>query len=439
MRFIVTLIVAVCMTLGAVAQERAEWRFSTKRTAAFKTNNKYPSLVGKGQLTFVGKKATRGIGLKKYHPAVLDTRVGDYWLFTMPVENVQAGTAVDVMIPFLAAPSVMPIGFALEYLDGGKWKPAAQTINKAGSTHITPPSDETPRFIWQTMRFEHPVQDGLIQVRLRQCEKGVTKWSLYGSANGDAPRMTRYDARIPQDTTRLLFLGNSYTFYHMYPTVLKDMAWQEGHYLDCAISVHGGYSIQQHTNDATTLETIEQGGYKYIFLQDQSSNAVRIGTTVDKGTVSSMQKMIEIIKQADPTAQPVIAHLWARKIEDGTPLRPSMQEVFEVNPEYFANYETLQRVTDTKTLKMAEDLGVPTTPIGFAWSIVRRERPAIELYRPDSYHPSANGAYLQAAVVYLWIFKTPFGDAAFNGELDAETAAYLRSVAERVVLKGERP
>ncbi|MBO5686144.1 MAG: hypothetical protein J6R73_06115 [Alistipes sp.] len=160
---------------------------------------------------------------------------------------------------------------------------------------------------------------------------------------------------------------------------------------------------------------------------------------MDKGTVPSMQKMIEIIKQADPTAQPVIAHLWARKIGPGEVLRASMQEVFNVNPEYFTNYETLQRVTDAKTLKMAEDLGVPTTPIGFAWNIVRRERPDIELYRPDHYHPSANGAYLQAAVVYLWIFKTPFGDAAFNGELDAETAAYLRSVAERVVLKGERP
>jgi hypothetical protein len=39
----------------------------------------------------------------------------------------------------------------------------------------------------------------------------------------------------------------------------------------------------------------------------------------------------------------------------------------------------------------------------------------------------------------LWIFKTPFGESAFNATLDAEVAAYLRSVAERVVLKGERP
>ena len=436
MRVILTLLATLFLAVEVVAQEtsdnRAEWRLSTKRTAYFLKNNKYPSLIGKGQMSFVGKKATAGLGSKKYHPAVSNTRVGDYWLLTMPSEGIQPGTAVDFFMAFLAAPSELPIGFALEYLDGGKWKSAKQPINKSGATCVSPPSDSTPRFVWQTVRFEEPVQDSVIQFRLRQCEKGVTKWTVFGSANGDAPKLVRFDERIPQDTTNLLFIGNSYTFYHIYPHMLKEMAWNEGHYLDCSISVHGGYSIQKHLNDPVTIETIEQGGYEYVFLQEGSTHALRIGTRVDKGTIPYMQKMLETVRATNPNATPIMAHLWARKEGVG-----QMEDLFQEHPEYFKDYQTMQRIIDQKTLQMAELLGVATSPIGPAWNIVRRERPDIELYRPDNYHPSANGAYLQAVVAYMLIFNKPF-ENPLNLELEAETAAYLRSVAERVVLKGER-
>ena len=75
---------------------------------------------------------------------------------------------------------------------------------------------------------------------------------------------------------------------------------------------------------------------------------------------------------------------------------------------------------------------------GPAWQITRHERPDIELYVKDGSHPSYAGSYLAAAVSYLTIFGEPFGEDTSNGILDAEVAKYLRSVAERVVLKGER-
>jgi hypothetical protein len=45
---------------------------------------------------------------------------------------------------------------------------------------------------------------------------------------------------------------------------------------------------------------------------------------------------------------------------------------------------------------------------------------------------------LAAAVAYLTVYKQPFAQNPYNGLLKASTAAYLRSVAERVVLKGEK-
>jgi hypothetical protein len=66
------------------------------------------------------------------------------------------------------------------------------------------------------------------------------------------------------------------------------------------------------------------------------------------------------------------------------------------------------------------------------------ERPDILLYHKDNHHQSYAGSYLSAAVAYLTIYGEKFGENAANCKLDAATATYLRSVAERVVLDGEK-
>ncbi|MBQ9962315.1 MAG: SGNH/GDSL hydrolase family protein, partial [Alistipes sp.] len=77
-------------------------------------------------------------------------------------------------------------------------------------------------------------------------------------------------------------------------------------------------------------------------------------------------------------------------------------------------------------------------PVGYAWQIVMHERPDINLYHKDNHHQSYAGSYLAAAVAYLTVYGEKFGSNPADCKLKAETAAYLRSVAERVVLNGEK-
>jgi hypothetical protein len=90
------------------------------------------------------------------------------------------------------------------------------------------------------------------------------------------------------------------------------------------------------------------------------------------------------------------------------------------------------------TTAEAELVDAELSPVGIAWRIVRRERPDIELYAKDAHHQSYAGSYLAAAVAYLTVYRTPFGANPANAALASEKAAYLRSVAERVVLRGEK-
>ena len=125
--------VATMLSLSAQPSKHAEWKFSTKRTAHYLEKSHYHASVGHGSLEFVGKKATATVGVRKAYPAVEGVRKGDYWLMSVPVENIKAGTVVDIYFPFLAEPSDTPHAYAFEYLDGKEWKavlPADKNLKK---------------------------------------------------------------------------------------------------------------------------------------------------------------------------------------------------------------------------------------------------------------------------------------------------------------------
>ena len=88
----------------------------------------------------------------------------------------------------------------------------------------------------------------------------------------------------------------------------------------------------------------------------------------------------------------------------------------------------------TKILaKAVEDAVV--SPISEAFRIVRDERHDINLYHTDKHHQSVYGSYLKSCVNYLVLYGKPFGSSPADCNLDPQVTAYLRSVAERVVLK----
>lgn len=435
MKKLLLTIIAVSLSLSLLAQSQkhVEWGFSTKRTTHYLEKGHYHASKGEGNIEFVGKKATPTVGVRKYYPAAEGTRKGDYWLMSVPVENIKAGTTIDVWFPFLVEEADTPHAFAWEYLDGKEWK-SVLPADKKGVNCYSTTSKRWPRYLWSTIKLEKGIKNGDLLIRLRHCDKSVTKSALYGGASGNSPKIAIYDNSVPKDVTRILFIGNSYTYCNEYPLLLKELAWYEGHHIDGVTYQHGGYSIKQHLADKVSRETVEQGGFDYAFLQDQSISSLRIGTSVDENVVGEMGKMVAKVKEFSPNAKCIIEMTWGRKDGNNATKGKKLQALVQAYPEFFASYEAMQKVIITNTTAMAQELGVGLSPVGVAWEIVRRERPDIELYVKDGSHPSYAGSYLAAAVGYLSIFKEPF-KADTPIRLNPEVAKYLRSVAERVVLE----
>ena len=149
-----------------------------------------------------------------------------------------------------------------------------------------------------------------------------------------------------------------------------------------------------------------------------------------------MEDMVTLVRKHSPEVQPLIALAWARKY--GNNISKRDQHLIAKYPSFFSSFSAMQARINEVVAAEAATVGAKVACYGYAWQIVHRERPEIELYAKDAAHPSYTGSYLAAAVAYQTIYGEPFGANPSDGRLDAETAAYLRSVAERVVLKGER-
>jgi len=72
------------------------------------------------------------------------------------------------------------------------------------------------------------------------------------------------------DTTRVLFVGNSYTYVNDLPGIFKGLSNSLGRSVYTDMSAPGGYSLEQHLTNTETLLKISAGNWNYVVLQEQS-------------------------------------------------------------------------------------------------------------------------------------------------------------------------
>ena len=177
------------------------------------------------------------------------------------------------------------------------------------------------------------------------------------------------------NTERVLFVGNSFTFYFNLPLVVESMADEKGIDLDVYQSTAGGASLKDHWNgkkNLTTRSIIREGSFSKIILQDYSTNPVM-------KTDESMQyfkKFIDLIN-----VQKSDIYLY------GTWPVPMMKG------RKFSGVDPIQ-----KALKPLESRNIQIVPVGTAFRLFKQEHPNIPLYTSDNKHPSPVGVYLAACV-----------------------------------------
>jgi len=70
--------------------------------------------------------------------------------------------------------------------------------------------------------------------------------------------------------TRILFIGNSYTFANDLPGMFAELASSGKHLVETKTLAQGGWPLADHVNDKKTQPTIQSVKWDFVVLQEQS-------------------------------------------------------------------------------------------------------------------------------------------------------------------------
>ena len=178
--------------------------------------------------------------------------------------------------------------------------------------------------------------------------------------------MKEYDLKI-------LFLGNSHTFYNDLPLLVRKKAEADGLRADVAMIAHGGWYLFQHMREPETVFNLVYGRYDYVVLQEHSHPFDRTG---DYRIAAAA--LCGLIRKGG--AVPVIYATWAEKAK----------------PE---NQEVMNRVNR----EIAEENGALLAVVGESWQKARESRPDADFYASDGAHASPAGSGYAAEVIWKTI------------------------------------
>jgi hypothetical protein len=227
-----------------------------------------------------------------------------------------------------------------------------------------------------------------------------------------------------QDSSRVLFIGNSYTYYNNLPQLLTDMAASTGDFVQTASSTPGGYTFQLHSTNATTLQLIQQGNWDFVILQEQSQRPSFPDNDVQVNVFPYASVLDSLIGLHNPCAETVFYNTWGRQNGDANNCA--------VWPPV-CTYQGMDSMLQLRYRYMADANQALLAPVAQAWRYVRSNWPWINLYDADGSHPSLQGSYLASAVFYTVILRKDPRFITYNGGLPGSFADSLKNLAGSIV------
>ncbi len=224
------------------------------------------------------------------------------------------------------------------------------------------------------------------------------------------------------DNLKVLFLGNSLTAYHELPTIIERMASAAvvERPLRATRIAPGGETFYRHSErrgEDAPLTVIASGDWDVVVLQENG----RVAARGEGESFTFAARLVRTVRTAG--AEPLFYMTWA----------------YRDRPETHA---TILRTYDL----LGSRLEVPVAPVGEAWRRSRETAPDIELFDADGIHPSPEGSYLAACVIFSLLYdRNPVGIPAATPdgvpvlEIDLDVARRLQEIAWRSVESYQQP
>ncbi|HSM09111.1 MAG TPA: hypothetical protein VLA33_08860 [Gemmatimonadota bacterium] len=192
-------------------------------------------------------------------------------------------------------------------------------------------------------------------------------FALPGPAFGQSE--TRFEPPGSDGELRVLFLGNSLTYFNDLPGMLRELLRHEGIDAVTAALAEPNFGLEDHWARQATHDRIEEGWDVVVMQQGPSATEGR------PSLIEFAERFAGPIREAGAT--PALYMVW-----------PAEARSFD-----------FQGVSDSYAAA-ADRIDGLLFPAGEAWLDAWELDEGIALYGGDRFHPSALGSYLAALVIY---------------------------------------
>ena len=186
----------------------------------------------------------------------------------------------------------------------------------------------------------------------------------------------------------------------------------------------GGYTFNNHFNDANCLAKIYSKDWDFVVLQAQSQEPSFSPAQVNAQTLPYALKLDSLIRDNYACSKTVFFETWGRKFGDASNCA--------AYPPICTYIGMQNRLKQSYTLFANLTSGL-VAPAGEAYRESILQNPGLELYQADQSHPSLEGSYLSAAVFYETLFQKSVLSNTFISTVNSTTASLLQNIAHQVV------
>ena len=230
-----------------------------------------------------------------------------------------------------------------------------------------------------------------------------------------------FDQR-PEQT--VLFIGNSRTFYHEMPEMVRRIADSAGYSEKLRIAMHAppGESLSDHWANPQVHSLLAEG-WDHVVLQVQSGE--QLSDTYSGQLWQTASRLIKEAQGAGSVPAMFVTWRYTDQCSDDLGLPSSAYANMHQNIQY-------------QHARLAQTTGVDLVNVGQVWERLQYQRAGFSLYE-DCNHPSIYGSYLSALMFYGYLTGGKIAAVTFKPDAIQPGQAKLLQTAVAAYFKQYPP
>ena len=232
------------------------------------------------------------------------------------------------------------------------------------------------------------------------------------SCNAGAAEISSDESEFPIQVIneKILFIGNSFTFYWNLPSQVEQMSIERGINWDVKHVTVPSAKLQDHWNNNNLKSLLENEIFDHVIIQEHSTYPL----TNSDNTKTYFDLIISLI----PSSTEI--HFFS------TWMYPSIEQ-FNTNNEEYPLEESIKQIVEGTNSKII--------PVGRAFKLFNDKHPEFNLLMEDDKHPNPNGSYLASCIIFSHLSsETSFNlSKRFKGKDSKGVDIYYNIVEDEVL------